>query len=92
MEVRVLANTKSAKKRIKVTARRTLRNKIIRSQTKTAIKKLLVCVSAGDKTAAREEFRKTMKAIDKACTKGIIHKNNASRKKSRLAVRINKMP
>jgi small subunit ribosomal protein S20 len=90
--VRVLANSKSAKKRIKVTARRTLRNKIVRSQTRTAIKKFLALVTLGDKAAARQEFRKTTKAIDKACAKGILHKNNASRKKSRLAVRINKMP
>ena len=86
-----MANNNSAKKRIRVTARRTLRNKIVRSQTRTAIKKFLALVSSGDKAAAENEFRSTRKAIDKACAKGVIHKNNASRKISRLAVRINKM-
>jgi len=85
-----LANIKSAKKRIKVIARRTLRNRIIKSQTKTAIKKFLVAVESGDKDLAKAALIRAISVIDKATTKGVFHKNNASRKKSRLTRYFNK--
>lgn len=86
-----MANIKSAKKRILVINKKTLRNKMVASATKTAIKKVVVAVNAGDKAVAAEALRAATKAIDMACTKGILHKNNASRKKSRLAKLVNKM-
>jgi len=86
-----LANTDSAKKRIKVIAKRTARNKSIKTYTKTAVKKLLAAVASGDKAVGAAELTKTISTIDKAVTKGVIHKNTAARKKSRLAARVNKM-
>ena len=86
-----MANSRSARKRIRVSAKKTLQNKMIKSRTKTAIKKLIVLVNSGDKAAASAEYPITMKYIDMAATKGILHKNNAARKKSRLAKAINKM-
>lgn len=79
-----MANTKSAKKRINVIAKKTMRNKSIRSSTKTAIKKVTAACDAGDKAQAQECLRLAVKAIDQAASKGIFHKNTASRKKSQL--------
>lgn len=86
-----MANIKSAKKRILVSNKKTLRNKMVSSATKTAIKKVVTAVNAGDKSAAADALKAASKAIDMACTKGILHKNNAARKKSRLARLVNNM-
>lgn len=86
-----MANIKSAKKRILVTAKKTMRNKMIKSAVKTAIKKVLVAVKADNKEEAKVALKNAIQAIDKACSKGIFHKNNASRKKSRLSKLVNKM-
>ena len=86
-----MANIKSAKKRIRVIERKTLENKMIKSRTKTAIKKVFVALEAGDKASATTALTAAISQIDRACTKGIYHKNNASRKKSRLATLVNKM-
>lgn len=86
-----MANIKSAKKRIKVTARKTLRNKIIKTQTKTAIKKVIAASAAGDKDSAGKALSNAVMTIDKAASKGVFHKNTASRKKSRLAKLVNKI-
>jgi small subunit ribosomal protein S20 len=88
--VNQLANIKSAKKRIKVIANKTMRNKMIKSRTKTAIKKLLSAVAAGDKAQAQEALTAAVSIIDKAASKGVYHKNNASRKKSRLTKLVNR--
>ena len=84
-----MANIKSAKKRIKVITKKTLRNKMIKSQTKTAIKKVLVSVNAGDKAAATATLKGAVSAIDRAYTKGVYHKNTAARKKSSLTRMVN---
>ncbi|MDE7307611.1 MAG: 30S ribosomal protein S20 [Lachnospiraceae bacterium] len=86
-----MANIKSAKKRIKVTATRTERNKAIRSKVKTAMKKVEKAVAGGDKAAATEALRLATVEIEKAQTKGVYHKNNAARKVSRLALAVNNM-
>ena len=86
-----MANIKSAKKRIKVIARKTLRNKMIKSRTKTAIKKVLVAVNTGNKDDAKVALVNAITTIDKAASKGVFHKNNASRKKSRLTKLVNKL-
>ena len=86
-----MANIKSAKKRILVINKKTMRNKMIRSGVKTAIKKVLAAVSAGDKAAAQTALVSATKAIDMAASKGVYHKNNAARKKSRLAKAVNKI-
>ena len=85
-----MANIKSAKKRILVNSKKQLRNKTIRSSTKTAVKKVLSAVKSGDKAQAVEAHRLAIKAIDQAASKGIFHKNTASRKKSQLTKLINK--
>ena len=84
-----MANIKSAKKRIKVITKKSLRNKMIKSQTKTAIKKVLVAVNAGDKEAATATLKGAVSAIDRAYTKGVYHKNTAARKKSSLTRMVN---
>lgn len=83
-----MANIKSAKKRIKVTETKTLRNKMIKSSLKTAIKKFEVATAKEEATAA---FLNASRALDMAASKGVIHKNMAARKKSRLAAKLNKM-
>ena len=86
-----MANIKSAKKRIKVIAKKTLRNKMIKSRTKTAIKKVIAAVGEGNKEVADAALNLAVSTIDKACSKGVYHKNNASRKKSRLMKMVNKI-
>lgn len=86
-----MANIKSAKKRIKVIAKKTLRNKIIKSRTKTAIKKVIVAIESGNKSEASTALIDAVSSIDRAMSKGVFHKNNASRKKSRLTKLVNKM-
>ena len=86
-----MANIKSAKKRIVVAQVRTERNKAIKSGVKTAIKKVNAAVEAGDKAAAQAALVAATTEIDKACTKGVYHKNTASRKVSRLSKAVNAM-
>ena len=86
-----MANIKSAKKRIKVTAKKELQNKMVKSATKTAIKKVAEAAASGDKQNTKLVLAKAVSSIDKAASKGIYHKNTAARKKSRLAKAINKM-
>ncbi len=79
-----MANIKSAKKRVLVNNAKAARNKAVKSDLKTALKKANIAVenNADDKEAA---VKAAIKKVDKACAKGIIHKNNASRKKAALA-------
>ena len=86
-----MANIKSAKKRILVIEKKTLRNKMIKSQVKTAVKKVLSAIEAKDAAAAKESLTAAISAIDKAKSKGIFHKNNAARKISRLTKAVNKL-
>jgi small subunit ribosomal protein S20 len=86
-----LANIKSAKKRIEVAQIRADRNKAIKSGVKTAMKKVFAAIEANDKEAAQAALVAATATIDKACTKGVYHKNNASRKVSRLATAVNKL-
>ncbi len=83
-----MPNIKSAKKRVKVNNSKAMRNKAVKSDLKTALKKAAAAVetNAADKEAV---VRTAIKKVDMACTKGIIHKNNASRKKSALARSLN---
>lgn len=84
-----MANIKSAKKRIKVIAKKTMRNKIIKTRTKTAIKKVTAALEAGDKALSKEALVQAISTIDRATSKGVFHKNTAARKKSRLAKLVN---
>ena len=89
MEVYGLANIKSAKKRVLVSKTRNERNKSIKSAVKTSIKKVEAAIAANDKAAADAALLEATAKIDKAATKGVYHKNTASRKVSRLAKAVN---
>jgi small subunit ribosomal protein S20 len=84
-----LANIKSAKKRILVNETKAVRNKQIKSKVKTMIKKVDAAVAASDKDLAKTSLLEAVSEIDKACSKGVYHKNTASRKVSRLTKAIN---
>jgi small subunit ribosomal protein S20 len=86
-----VANIKSAKKRIKVTQAKTLRNKMAKSALKTSIKKYETAIVAGNVDEAKVLLGSAIKSIDMAASKGMIHKNVASRKKSRLTLKLNKL-
>lgn len=89
--MRVLANIKSAKKRILVNRTKAERNKAIKSSVKTSIKKVVAAVESGDKAVAVSSLTDAISTIDKATSKGIYHKNTAARKVSRLSKAVNKM-
>ena len=91
LEVSILPNIKSAKKRVLVIETKTMQNKMTKSAIKTAVKKFDAAVEAGDKSAAQSEFTYCVKKIDQAAAKHVYHKNTASRKKSQLAVKLAKM-
>lgn len=84
-----MANIKSAKKRILVNETKAARNKAIRSRVKTSIKKVEASILAGDKAAAQASLISAITEIDKAATKGVYHKNTASRKVSRISKAVN---
>jgi small subunit ribosomal protein S20 len=82
---------KSAKKRLRQNIKRNLRNRSYKSALKTQIKNFLGAVKEGNVQSAEEELRRTVKKLDKAAAKGILHKNTASRKKSRLTKKFNQL-
>lgn len=86
-EVANLPNIQSAKKRVKVIATKTMRNKAINSDLKTNIKKANAAIETGDNSV--EAVKTAIKKIDKAAAKGVLHKNTAARKKSALAKKLN---
>ncbi|ESL01856.1 MAG: 30S ribosomal protein S20 [Catonella sp.] len=86
-----MANIKSAKKRIKVAAKKTLRNKMITSRVKTLVKKVVSAVALSDNEAAKVALAPAVAAIDKAANKGVYHRKTASRKISRLTKSVNKL-
>ena len=84
-----MPNIKSAKKRVKVIEKKTLRNNMIKSAYKTAIKKFEQAIEAGNMEEAKTLFSEATKKIDQAWTKGVIVKNTAARKKSSLSKKLN---
>lgn len=86
-----MANIKSAKKRILVTATKTARNKSIKSTVKTSIKKVEAAVEAKNKEEAQAALTAAISTITKAANKGVYHKNNAARKVSRLTKLVNEI-
>lgn len=84
-----MPNIKSAKKRVKTTEARTLRNKMIKSDMKTAIKKLDAAIVEGNKETIDTTFRAAVKTVDQATAKGVLKKNTASRKKAQMAIKVN---
>lgn len=86
-----MPNIKSAKKRVRVTKAKTLHNKMLKSSLKTEIKKFNAALAGGDKELASKAYVEVVKKVDKAVSKGILHKNNAARKKSQFTLLLNKM-
>jgi len=84
-----MPNIKSAIKRVSVIEKKTDRNNMIKSGYKSAVKKFEQAVAAGNVEEAQTLFSAATKKIDQACTKGVIVKNTASRKKSLLAKKLN---
>ncbi len=82
-----MANTKSAKKRIRTNERKHLRNTMYRSRVKTMIKKAEQSIFSG--TPDEATIREAISTLDKAAGKGVLHKNNAARRKSRLMKKLN---
>lgn len=83
-----MPNIKSAIKRVKVTEKKNLRNRMIKSAMRTSVKKFDVAVAAGNADAAL--LSATSGAVDRAVAKGVMHKNAANRKKARMAKRLAK--
>ena len=86
-----MANIKSAIKRNKQNEKRRLRNRVYRGRARTFVQKAQLAINAGDKEKASEAVRVAVSSLDKAAEKGIIHKNNASRRKSRLMQKLSAM-
>ena len=84
-----MANIKSAKKRILVAEKRTARNKAIKSEVKTAIKKVDAAVAAKDAETAKTQLRAAISTVNKAASKGVYHKKTASRKVARMTTAVN---
>lgn len=85
-----MPNTKQAKKRMRITAKRTARNRRVKSMVKTAIRRFRDALEQGNLEEAGLKLAYAAKLLDKAASKGVLHKNAAARKKSRLALRYNK--
>ena len=83
-----MANIKSAIERVDVTAKKNLRNRMVMSSMKTAIKRFDQASASEDKAAANAAYIKAVSMVDRAAAKGVIHKNAANRKKAQLAVKL----
>ncbi len=84
-----MANHFSALKRARQTEKRTVRNRSNTSQLRGVLRELREGLTKGDRKSAEQAFRKAVSSLDKAIQKGVIHKNTASRYKSRLSARLN---
>ena len=84
-----MPNIKSAEKRVKVSEKKTMQNRVIKTGLKSRVKKLSAAIEGKDATKAAELYKEVSGAYDKAVAKGTVHKNKANRKKSRLAKAVN---
>ena len=84
-----MAHSISAKKRVRQNATRRARNRGRKDRIRTEVKGFLTILSSGSIAKAEEQLKKTVRALDQIASKGTIHKNTASRKRSRLARRLN---
>ena len=91
MEVQRVANIKSSKKDVISSKIAYEKNKANKSALKTALKKFEVALESGDKAAAAAAYAVAVKAVDQAVGKGLLHKNNAARKKSGMTLKLNKL-
>lgn len=86
-----MPNIKSAKKRVELSKAANARNKAEKSAMKSTVKKFDAAVAGGDRAQADEAYKAAVKTVDQAVKKGILHKNTAARKKSSMAVKMNKL-
>lgn len=84
-----MPNIKSAKKRVLVAADHRERNMAQKSEMKTSLKKAVSSITAGDLAVAKSDLKAAIKTLDETATKGLIHKNQAARRKSRLTKKLN---
>jgi small subunit ribosomal protein S20 len=84
-----LANSKQAKKRIRQAAKRAARNKPFRTEARTFVKRAEVAIASGDAEAAEAATLHAVSVLDRVANKGVIHRNNAARRKSRLMAKYN---
>lgn len=85
-----MANIKSAIKRARITSKKNLRNRMVASSVKTALKRFDSAVADGDKETAQAIFASVVSKVDKAAAKGVLHKNAANRRKAQLAIKLAK--
>ena len=85
-----MANSKTARKRIRIAETRRVRNRPYRTAARTFVKKAEAAIRAGDQTVAQSAVVDAISMLDRVASKGIIHKNNAARRKSRLMAKLNK--
>ncbi len=86
-----MANTKSAKKRILQNEKRRIRNREVMSRTRTFVKRARIAIKDEEYPTSEEAVRQAISALDRAASKGVIHKNNAARRKSRLMASLNEL-
>lgn len=86
-----MSNNNSAKKRERQNITRRMRNRAIKSEVRTAIKKFEKCILAEDKAAAEVAMKESFKLLDSATSKGVLHRNTSSRKKSRIYAALAKL-
>ena len=86
-----MANNKSARKRIRVAEQKRLRNRPYRTAARTFVKKAELAIRAGDQDAASTAVGNAISMLDRVASKGVIHRNNAARRKSRLMAKFNRM-
>ena len=86
-----MANSKSALKRIRTAEKKRLRNRPFRSAARTYVKKAELAIVAGDQAEAKEAVATAVSTLDRVAQKGVIHRNNAARRKSRLMAKYNAM-
>ena len=86
-----MANIKSSAKRVLVSRAQAARNKADKSELKTTIKKFTAALAEGDRDNAEAAYKAAVKSVDRAVSKGLIHKNTAARKKSKMAAKINSL-
>ncbi len=86
-----MANIKSAIKRIRSSARKQKRNRVVRGQARSAVKKARVTLAEGKRDEAQASLKEAIIALDHAAGKGVIHKNSAARRKSRLMKQLNQL-
>ena len=86
-----MSNNNSAKKRERQNKSRRMRNRAIKSEVRSAIKEFEKCILAGDKAAAEVAMKESFKLLDSATSKGVLHRNTSSRKKSRIYAALAKL-